>query len=216
MRTEIKRIHQTLGLTTVYVTHDQEEALSPADRLVVLRDGRVQQVGTPEEVYAQPHNRYVAGFMGYRNEIELPVTASDGNWVTLATVLYKFHLAGALTGVILANLVPSVPFVILTMTPVAVASAPVDGDASATARLIRPEDQDIADPGAGNCFPVRDGDVAAIRSGYHPVVAAPGYAAVLPVDHGRRGPGADAVPRPGARVGAVPVRSVPVRSGQSR
>jgi len=84
MRTEIKRIHQTLGLTTVYVTHDQEEALSLADRLVVLRDGRVQQVGTPEEVYAQPRNRYVAGFMGYRNELELPVTAADGGRVTLA------------------------------------------------------------------------------------------------------------------------------------
>jgi putative spermidine/putrescine transport system ATP-binding protein len=77
MRTEIKRIHQTLGLTTVYVTHDQEEALSLADRLVLLREGRVQQVGTPEEVYADPANRFVAGFMGYRNELELPVTAGS-------------------------------------------------------------------------------------------------------------------------------------------
>ncbi len=53
MRIEIRRLHQSLGLTTVYVTHDQEEALSLADRLVVLRDGTVQQVGTPEDVYAQ-------------------------------------------------------------------------------------------------------------------------------------------------------------------
>jgi putative spermidine/putrescine transport system ATP-binding protein len=83
MRTEIKRIHQTLGLTTVYVTHDQEEALSLSDRLVLLRDGRVQQIGTPEEVYAQPSNRYVAGFMGYRNEIELPVVSSGTGLVTL-------------------------------------------------------------------------------------------------------------------------------------
>ncbi|RZQ61971.1 ABC transporter ATP-binding protein [Amycolatopsis suaedae] len=73
MRMEIRRLHQTLGLTTVYVTHDQEEALSLADRLVVLRDGTVQQVGTPEEVYAQPANRYVAGFMGYRNLLRLGV-----------------------------------------------------------------------------------------------------------------------------------------------
>ena len=83
MRTEIKRIHQTLGLTTVYVTHDQEEALSLADRLVLLRDGTVQQVGAPEEVYAEPANRFVAGFMGYRNEWELPVTSTADKSVVL-------------------------------------------------------------------------------------------------------------------------------------
>ena len=83
MRTEIKRIHQTLGLTTVYVTHDQEEALSLADRLVLLRQGRVQQVGTPEEVYSEPANRFVAGFMGYRNELELPVTSVADKTVVL-------------------------------------------------------------------------------------------------------------------------------------
>ena len=83
MRTEIKRIHQTLGLTTVYVTHDQEEALSLADRLVLLREGRVQQVGTPEEVYTEPANRFVAGFMGYRNELELPVVSTADKSVVL-------------------------------------------------------------------------------------------------------------------------------------
>jgi putative spermidine/putrescine transport system ATP-binding protein len=67
MRTEIRRLHQSLGLTTVYVTHDQEEALSLADRLVVLRDGRVQQVGTPEQLHTRPVNWHVADFMGYRN-----------------------------------------------------------------------------------------------------------------------------------------------------
>jgi putative spermidine/putrescine transport system ATP-binding protein len=67
MRTEIRRLHQSLGLTTVYVTHDQEEALSLADRLVVLRHGRVQQVGTPEELHTRPVNWHVADFMGYRN-----------------------------------------------------------------------------------------------------------------------------------------------------
>ncbi|MFC7535234.1 ABC transporter ATP-binding protein [Actinoplanes sp. GCM10030250] len=67
MRTEIRRLHQSLGLTTVYVTHDQEEALSLADRLVVLRDGSVQQIGSPEEVHTRPANRHVADFMGFRN-----------------------------------------------------------------------------------------------------------------------------------------------------
>jgi putative spermidine/putrescine transport system ATP-binding protein len=76
MRVEIRRLHQELGLTTVYVTHDQEEALSLADRLVVLRDGVVQQVGTPEQVYAQPANVYVAGFMGYRNLLDVELTGA--------------------------------------------------------------------------------------------------------------------------------------------
>ena len=67
MRTEIRRLHQELGLTTVYVTHDQEEALSLADRLVILREGVVQQIGTPDQLYRSPVNSYVAGFMGYRN-----------------------------------------------------------------------------------------------------------------------------------------------------
>ena len=83
MRTEIRRLHQTLGLTTVYVTHDQEEALALADRLVVLREGEVQQVGSPEEVYAHPANRYVAGFMGYRNMIPVAVHAVVGDSVTV-------------------------------------------------------------------------------------------------------------------------------------
>ncbi|MBC6459458.1 ABC transporter ATP-binding protein [Actinomadura sp. HBU206391] len=75
MRTEIRKMHQSLGLTTVYVTHDQEDALALADRLVVLRDGRVEQIGTPEEVYTYPASVYIAGFMGYRNLFELPVIA---------------------------------------------------------------------------------------------------------------------------------------------
>ncbi len=67
MRTEIKRIYQERGLTVLYVTHDQEEALSLSTRLVVLRKGRLEQTGTPQEVYTNPASAYVAGFMGYRN-----------------------------------------------------------------------------------------------------------------------------------------------------
>jgi putative spermidine/putrescine transport system ATP-binding protein len=79
MRTEIRRLHQALGLTTVYVTHDQEEALSLADRLVVLRDGRVQQIGTPEELHNNPANWHVADFMGYRNLLDLEVEQVSGS-----------------------------------------------------------------------------------------------------------------------------------------
>ncbi len=67
MRTEIRRIHGLLGCSTIYVTHDQDEALSLADRIVVLRDGEVRQIGTPEELYARPATSDVAEFMGFRN-----------------------------------------------------------------------------------------------------------------------------------------------------
>jgi len=83
MRSEIRRLHQSLGLTTLYVTHDQEEALSMADRLVVLREGRVQQIGTPAQLHNSPANWHVADFMGYRNLIDLDVTAVSGSTVTV-------------------------------------------------------------------------------------------------------------------------------------
>jgi putative spermidine/putrescine transport system ATP-binding protein len=69
MRQEINRIHHELGRTTIYVTHDQDEALSLADRIVVMRDGMVRQVGTPPELYDRPAALDVARFMGYRTEI---------------------------------------------------------------------------------------------------------------------------------------------------
>jgi putative spermidine/putrescine transport system ATP-binding protein len=73
MRTEIKRIHRELGRSTIYVTHDQEEALSLADRIVVLHDGRARQIGTPEELYARPADLDIARFMGYRNILDATV-----------------------------------------------------------------------------------------------------------------------------------------------
>jgi len=101
MRTEIRRLHQSLGLTTVYVTHDQEEALSLADRLVVLRDGRVQQVGTPEELHTQPVNWHVADFMGYRNL--LPGTAVSVAAGRAEVTCGGLRLAGAAVGPVRAG-----------------------------------------------------------------------------------------------------------------
>ncbi len=80
VRSEIKRLHQRIGTTTVYVTHDQVEAMTLADRIVIMRDGRIEQVGTPLDVYHRPATAFVAGFIGTptMNLMELPVERSDG------------------------------------------------------------------------------------------------------------------------------------------
>jgi multiple sugar transport system ATP-binding protein len=64
MRTEIKRVHQKVKTTTVYVTHDQIEAMTLADRVVVMNNGRIEQIGTPQDLYHEPRTRFVAGFIG--------------------------------------------------------------------------------------------------------------------------------------------------------
>ena len=64
MRGEIRKLHQRIGRTTIYVTHDQTEAMTMADRIVVLNAGNIEQVGTPEELYHNPDNLFVAGFIG--------------------------------------------------------------------------------------------------------------------------------------------------------
>jgi putative spermidine/putrescine transport system ATP-binding protein len=83
MRAEIRRIHRELGRATIYVTHDQDEALSLADRIIVMKDGIVQQVAGPQELYSQPANLDVARFMGYRNLLELDVLETRGEAVVL-------------------------------------------------------------------------------------------------------------------------------------
>jgi putative spermidine/putrescine transport system ATP-binding protein len=84
MRAEIRRIHRDLGRTTIYVTHDQDEALSLADRIVVINFGRAQQIAAPADIYSQPANLDVAKFMGYRNVLELDVTSQANGRAQLA------------------------------------------------------------------------------------------------------------------------------------
>ena len=70
MREEIRKLHERLHITTVFVTHDQFEAMAISDRLVVMRDGMIQQVGTPIEIYERPANEFIAGFVGYVNFLD--------------------------------------------------------------------------------------------------------------------------------------------------
>ena len=69
MQYELKKIQQEVGITFIYVTHDQEEALTMSDKIVVMKDGEIQQVGTPTDIYNEPENRYVANFIGESNII---------------------------------------------------------------------------------------------------------------------------------------------------
>jgi putative spermidine/putrescine transport system ATP-binding protein len=78
-------LHSRLGTTFIFVTHDQEEAMAMSDRIVILRDGRIEQVGTPRELYERPVNRFVAEFLGRANFIEGTVEASNGVAFTLKT-----------------------------------------------------------------------------------------------------------------------------------
>ena len=93
MRTEVSRIQRRLGTTTVYVTHDQTEALTLGDRVAVMRSGLLQQVGSPKELYDRPSNLFVAGFIGSPAMNFLSGTLEDGN---LRTSLGDFPLSDQL------------------------------------------------------------------------------------------------------------------------
>lgn len=77
MRTVIKKLQRRLGITTIYVTHDQEEALAISDRIAVIKEGEVMQVGSPENIYKKPQNTFVAGFIGVSNFVECDVNGEN-------------------------------------------------------------------------------------------------------------------------------------------
>jgi multiple sugar transport system ATP-binding protein len=79
MRVELKKLHQRLGTTAIYVTHDQVEAMTLGDRVVVMKDGLVQQVGEPLELYNNPANKFVAGFIGSPSMNFASVTVTEAN-----------------------------------------------------------------------------------------------------------------------------------------
>ena len=83
MQLELMRIQREVGITFVYVTHDQEEALVMSDRLVVMHDGRIEQIGFPEDVYERPATRFVAGFIGTSNIFDARVRSRDGDMLVL-------------------------------------------------------------------------------------------------------------------------------------
>lgn len=85
LRSEIRRICKQSGLTTIYVTHDQKEALSMADRIAIMRSGKIVQIGTPTQMYRQPANKFVAEFLGETNLVEGKVVAASEKAITVET-----------------------------------------------------------------------------------------------------------------------------------
>src|SRR5213078_4869944 len=83
LQVELKRIQSEVGITFIYVTHDQDEALTMSDRIAVMDGGRIIQIGAPNEVYDEPESGFVAGFVGVSNLLELPVERVDGEVATL-------------------------------------------------------------------------------------------------------------------------------------
>lgn len=102
MRSEIKKLHQTLQTTFIYVTHDQTEALTMGDRIVILDKGKIQQVASPEVIYNSPKNKFVAGFIGQMNFIDVEVT--DGNFKIEGQTFYtNKNINGKVTAAIRAE-----------------------------------------------------------------------------------------------------------------
>ncbi|SNZ15884.1 multiple sugar transport system ATP-binding protein [Natronoarchaeum philippinense] len=96
MRTEIQRLQNQFGVTSIYVTHDQEEAMTMGDRIVILNDGKLQQTGAPKEVYENPVNEFVGGFIGSpsMNFLEVEATASGGGIdLTGVNGNFQYHLS---------------------------------------------------------------------------------------------------------------------------
>lgn len=92
MRAEIRNIQERVGVTSIFVTHDQYEAMSISDRLLVLHDGVIQQIGSPVEIYEQPANEFIAGFVGYVNFLEGTIDAIDKETSYVSTEYGRLEL----------------------------------------------------------------------------------------------------------------------------
>lgn len=110
MRTIIKKLQQRLGITTIYVTHDQEEALAISDRIAVMKDGVIMQIGTPSEIYRHPANPFVAGFIGTSNFLDAQMdttrSSTEGNTVVEGVFRCFLPLAKPFVGSVIVSIRP--------------------------------------------------------------------------------------------------------------
>lgn len=118
MQVELRLLQQRLGITTVIVTHDQEEALTLADRIVIMRAGRLEQIGTPQEIYSRPVNRFVAGFIGAANFLRGRVVSRSFN-----ALVVELSGGGRLT--VPADAGPADNHVVISVRPEAIQIEPL-------------------------------------------------------------------------------------------
>lgn len=134
-RIEIKRIQSELGVTTIYVTHDQTEAMAMSDRIMVMEHGIVKQIGTPQEIYHRPNNRFVATFIGETNLLTMKVKSIEDNIIT-ATNDKGLELQG-LTENLAAGLQVSVgDEIYVSVRPEAFESGPGENSVTGVVELI--------------------------------------------------------------------------------
>jgi iron(III) transport system ATP-binding protein len=94
LKAQLLKLHREVQFTGIYVTHDRTEALSVGDRVAILRSGRLEQIGTPEQVFTSPRSKYVAEFLGASNSVE--VTAVDSGWMVVGAGMIEGKLPAAL------------------------------------------------------------------------------------------------------------------------
>ena len=94
MRTEIRRIQQEVGITAIYVTHDQSEAMALSDNIIIMRGGVVEQMGTPQEIYYHPVNEFVADFIGEANFLKGTMTGHNSTHALLSFEGHEMPIAG--------------------------------------------------------------------------------------------------------------------------
>jgi iron(III) transport system ATP-binding protein len=101
MRDELRSLQKRLGITSLYVTHDQSEAMAISDKVVIMKDGDIMQIGSPQEIYEFPASRFVANFIGKANFIPCVYRGMDGDYavVALADTIYKVPSPGAMSGI---------------------------------------------------------------------------------------------------------------------
>lgn len=107
MRNDIKRLQSNLGITTIYVTHDQQEALAVSDRIAVMDRGVIQQIGTPQEIYKHPANKFVANFIGTTNFISGEISKKEGKaFINICEKEIPLSLSSSYTGKALYSIRP--------------------------------------------------------------------------------------------------------------
>lgn len=92
MRTEIRKIQQKVGITAIYVTHDQSEAMSISDKIIIMSKGKVEQIGTPREIYYHPMSKFVADFIGEANFLDCKVLSTNGEKAMISVVGEEFEV----------------------------------------------------------------------------------------------------------------------------